>query len=81
MRVGSTVDKSTLLQETWIIQEVRDHFHKPKLQILIEIDEEKRQENAGYSRPVSKKEKLDQMIAENPVIGKLREILDLHFDK
>lgn len=81
LRVGSTVDKSTLLQESWILQSVREHFHKPKLQIHIEIDEEKRREGVEASRPVSKKEMLDQMIQENPIVDKLREMLSLRFDK
>jgi DNA polymerase-3 subunit gamma/tau len=79
--VDSPVEKTTLLQEVALIQDLRDQFGVSKLKVHIEVDPEKQERLSSPERPKTKKEILDEFASLNPKFKEMVKHWKLTFDK
>ena len=79
--VPSQVAKDSILQEGDFLQGIREKYHRPNLEFRIEIDEEKAREIQEKSqRPLTFREKYEQMLEANPTVGELQQKFGLQPD-
>ncbi len=79
--VGSDLAKSTLQQESGIMDHLRTYFNQPKLSLKIKLDKSKAPKVEKPKRPLTSKEKLKQMHEKNPLIKDVWKRFDLRFDE
>ena len=75
--VGSNISKSVILQETALIDQLRNTLKVPKLTIEIKIDGSK-----VVARPkvLTVREKYEEMVKENPLLEEFRKTFHLDLD-
>jgi DNA polymerase-3 subunit gamma/tau len=79
--VGSDLAKSTLQQESGLMEHLRTYFNQPKLSLKIKLDKSKAPKVDKPKRLLSSKEKLRQMNEKNPLIKEVWQRFDLRFDE
>lgn len=79
--VGSDLAKSTLQQESALMDHLRNYFKQPKLSLKIKLDKSKAPKVEKPKRPMTSKEKLRQMNEKNPLIKEMWQRFDLRFDE
>lgn len=79
--VESAVDKTTLLQEVDLIQNLRDQFGREKLKVHIDIDPERKADHIAPERPKTQKEVLDDFARQNDTFKEMMARWKLTFDK
>jgi len=79
--VGSDLARSTLQQESGLMDHLRDYFNQPKLSLKIKLDKSKAPKVKKPKRPMTSKEKLRQMNEKNPLIKEVWKRFDLRFDE
>jgi DNA polymerase-3 subunit gamma/tau len=79
--VESSVEKTTLLQEVDLIQDLRDRFGRGKLKVHIEIDPDRKAAHKVPERPKTKKEVLDEFTDQNETFKEMMDRWKLTFDK
>ncbi len=79
--VGSDLAKSTLQQESGLMERLRTFFNQPKLALKVQLDKSKAPKIEKPKRLISSKEKLRQMNEKNPLIKEIWERFDLRFDE
>jgi hypothetical protein len=79
--VDSLVEKTTLLQEVWVIQDLRQQFGNKKLKVNIELNPDRSVEEEILKAPKTKKEVLEEFLEKSQSFKVLKETLKLKFDK
>ena len=81
--VPTNIAREEIQQETDLYTELREHFKKPDLSIVIEVDREQFPDllENNNKKLVTAKEKYDHLKAKNPLIEDLIERLDLKLDE
>ncbi len=82
--VATNTDKSHLQAELMrLLDTLRSRLHDPRLKIQVELDENKAQELQAPApkRPVTAKEKLDNMKEINPLVDDLLRRFELRLDE
>ncbi len=79
--VDSLVEKTTLLQEVWVIQDLRQHFGNKKLKVNIELNPDRSVKEEILETPKTKKEILEEFLGKSKSFKVLKETLKLKFDK
>ena len=77
-KVGSSISKAVILQETKLIEQLRNALGLPRLTMQIEVDKTKVQ--LGKPKILSTKERFELMMEKNPLLSKFRDQFDLKID-
>lgn len=82
IRVGTQLAKSRILEETKLLDQLREKFHNPRLSLSIDVDPSLAPEdhNNGPKKILTNKEKYELLCAKNPLLQDLRKKLNLVVD-
>lgn len=79
--VGTQLAKNTLMQETALLDYIREQTHSHGLLLQVEVDPALNKEKDGVARPVSTADKYQHLLSKNPLLEKLIQTLHLKPDE
>jgi len=81
--VPTNIAREEIQQETDLYTEIREHFKKPGLEVIIQVDRDRFPDlqETNTQKRITPKEKYDHLKTMNPLIDKLIERLDLKLDE
>jgi hypothetical protein len=79
--VGTQLAKNTLIQESALLDYIREQTHSHGLLLQVEVDPALNKEKDGVARPVSTADKYQHLLSKNPLLEKLIQTLHLKPDE
>ncbi|MDX1666145.1 MAG: DNA polymerase III subunit gamma/tau, partial [Saprospiraceae bacterium] len=79
-RVGTSLVKNALRQETELMERLRDAFHQPELSLIIKLDKSLAPDRPKRKKPLTDMEKFQKLHEKNPLIREAQKRFNLRFD-